>query len=108
MRHAGRTKDGRCALETCPNCLGRREITGPRSVAPGFRRPKVCPTCEGAGEVRDAMAAWVRCDNCDGWAMVGPLIGQFTCGDCNGYGFVPPPRRQDTDRDAVERRNTDE
>jgi DnaJ-class molecular chaperone len=79
-------------MQICPNCLGRSEIEGPRSVAPGFRRWKECPTCDAAGEVPDAKAGWIRCDNCDGWGLVGPLIGQFTCGECNGYGFVSPPR----------------
>jgi len=79
-------------MQICPNCLGRRQIEGPRSVAPGFKRWKKCPTCQGAGEVYDRKADWSRCDNCDGWGEVGPLIGQFTCGECNGYGFVPPQR----------------
>ena len=80
-------------MQICPNCLGRRETKGRRSVAPGFRRWKDCPTCEGSGVVSDAKTRWVRCDNCDGWGMVGPLIAEFTCGECNGYGFVPPCNR---------------
>jgi len=83
----------RCEMEICPNCLGRKEIKGPRAVAPGFRRTKDCPTCEGSGAVSDAKTRWVRCNNCDGWGMVGPLIAEFTCGECNGFGFVPPRNR---------------
>ncbi len=86
-------------MDICPNCLGRKEIKGPRCVAPGFRRRKTCPTCDGRGEVTSAKAQWIRCENCDGWGQLGPLIGQFTCNECNGYGFMPPPRSASNTRE---------
>lgn len=94
-------------MAICPNCLGRKEVKGPRSMAPGFQKWKDCPTCEGRGAVSDVKAEWIRCDNCDGWGLVGPLIGQFTCAECNGYGFVPPARTRGDTRDCPERNGSD-
>lgn len=71
----------------CPNCMGRGSILGPKFVAPGFQTHKVCPTCEGTGQVDERMANWQECPECDGWGETGRLIGQITCTGCNGFGF---------------------
>ena len=79
-------------MVTCPNCMGVRELEGPRWAPPINWSVKRCPTCKGIGQVPNKYSQWEICPNCEGWGKVDPLILSPRCPQCNGVGMVLPSR----------------